>query len=147
MPMLTGAQSAVFKSNGKTIRPLGRESDKALALLQSLDDEQRKQAVLRYAIPDLMLGPGLDEKKIVREGMKASAMIPKQQAMLLNVIAEWVGILNESSAAARMREMKADMNDTWFAWNGPTSANTGSKYHGILPYSGPAPRHRIRGAA
>jgi hypothetical protein len=36
-PSLTGAQPATFKVNGETIRPIGRESDKALALLQSLD--------------------------------------------------------------------------------------------------------------
>src|SRR4029077_10492448 len=35
-PSLTGAQPATFTLNGKTIRPVGRESDKALALLQSL---------------------------------------------------------------------------------------------------------------
>jgi hypothetical protein len=51
-PTLTGAQPASFQLDGKTIRPVGRESDKALALLQSLDDNQRKQAVLGYEIAD-----------------------------------------------------------------------------------------------
>jgi Protein of unknown function (DUF3500) len=67
-PTLTGAQPANFKLNGKTIRPLGRESDKALDLLQSLDANQRKQAVLNYTVADLVLGPGQDGKKIVPEG-------------------------------------------------------------------------------
>ena len=62
-PTLTGAQPANFKLNGKTIRPLGRESDKALALLQSLDADQRKQAVLNYTVADLVLGPGQDDKR------------------------------------------------------------------------------------
>ena len=57
-PSLTGAQPAVFKVDGKTIRPLGRESDEALALLQSLDAKQRSQAVLNYKVADLVLGPG-----------------------------------------------------------------------------------------
>jgi hypothetical protein len=34
--VLTGAQPALYTSNGKTVRPLGRESDKALALLTHL---------------------------------------------------------------------------------------------------------------
>lgn len=60
-PTLTGAQPATFKLNGKTIRPLGRESDKAHALLQSLDEKQRGQAVLPYTVADLVLGPGQDD--------------------------------------------------------------------------------------
>jgi hypothetical protein len=67
--MLTGAQPATFKLNGKTIRPLGGESDKALALLQSLDEKQRRQAVLPYTVADLVLGPGQDDKKIAPEGL------------------------------------------------------------------------------
>ena len=57
-PTLTGAQPATFKLNNQTIRPLGRESDKALALVQSLDAKQREQAVLNYRVADLVLGPG-----------------------------------------------------------------------------------------
>jgi len=36
-PTLTGAQPALYTQNGKTVRPLGQESDKALALLNALD--------------------------------------------------------------------------------------------------------------
>lgn len=146
-PTLTGAQPASFHLNGKTIRPIGRESDKALALLQSLDHAQRKQAVLPYAVPDLVLGPGQDGKKIVPEGLKASAMSPSQQTMLLSVIAEWTGILNESSAAARMTEMKADLNETWFAWSGPTAGEAGTNITAYYRIQGPhlvieyAPQH------
>ena len=86
-PTLTGAQPATFKVNGQTIRPVGRESDKGLALLQSLDAEQRKQAVLSYRVPDLVLGPGQDGKKIAPEGLKASSMNGNQRAMLLDLIA------------------------------------------------------------
>ena len=104
-PTLTGAQPAAFQLDGKTIRPLGRESDKALALLQSLDEKQRQQAVLNYQASDLVLGPGQDGKKIAAEGLKASSMNEKQQAILLDIIAEWAGILNDTSATARMAEM------------------------------------------
>ena len=55
-PTLTGAQPALYTSNGKTVRPLGQESDKAAALFQALDDKQRKQAVLSYSLADLVLG-------------------------------------------------------------------------------------------
>jgi Protein of unknown function (DUF3500) len=136
-PILTGAQPAAFQSNGKTIRPLGRESDKALALVQSLDEKQRKQAVLSYTVPDLVLGPGQDGKKISPEGLKVSEMNARQQAMLLDVIAEWTGILNETSAAARMAEIKADLNQTWFAWSGPSTGEAGNNITAYYRIQGP----------
>jgi hypothetical protein len=146
-PTLTGAQPASFQLEGKTIRPLGRESDKALVLLQSLDEKQRQQAVLAYQVADLVLGPGQDGKKITPEGLIASAMNAKQQAMLLDIIAEWAGIVNENSAAARMAEIKADLNQTWFAWSGPANAELGSNITAYYRIQGPhlvieyAPQH------
>ena len=146
-PTLTGAQPAAFNLNGKVVRPLGRESDKALALLRALDEEQRVKAVLTYTVPDLVLGPGQDGKKIVPEGLKAAAMSPGQQAMLLDLIAEWTGILNEASAAARMTELKADLKETWFAWSGPATGAAGSNITAYYRIQGPhlvieyAPQH------
>ena len=136
-PTLTGAQPASFQLQGRTIRPLGRESDKALALLKSLDEKQRRQAVLNYAVPDLVLGPGQDGKTIAPEGLKASSMTATQQARLIDVIAEWTGILNESSAAARMAEMKAELNETWFAWSGSATAEAGSNITAYYRIQGP----------
>lgn len=146
-PTLTGAQPATFSLDGKTVRPLGRESDKALALVQSLNDSQRKQAVLNYQIPDLVLGPGQDGKKIVPEGLKASTMTPQQQAMLLGIVAEWTDILNENAAAGRMAQITADLKETWFAWSGPTDGKAGSNITAYYRIQGPhlvieyAPQH------
>jgi hypothetical protein len=125
-PTLTGAQPALFTSNGKTVRPLGQESDKALTLLNVLDDSQRKQAILGFRLADLVLGPGQDGKTIQPEGLKASAMNERQRGMLLDLMSEWAGIIHESAAAARMAELKADINETWFAWSGPVTATPGS---------------------
>jgi len=100
-PSLTGAQPATFQLNGKTIRPLGRESDKGYALLESLSDDQRNQAILTYRVADLVLGPGQDGKKIAPEGWKASAVNDKQRAALLDLIGEWSDIIDETSAKER----------------------------------------------
>ena len=133
-PSLTAAQPAMYTVNGKTVRPLGQENDKAFALLSALDDGQRKQAILSYKIADLVLGPGKDGKTIQAEGLKASAMNERQRAMLLDLIGEWAGIVHESAGAARMAEIKAGVSDTWFAWSGPTAAipgRNGTSYYRI----------------
>lgn len=136
-PTLTGAQPALFTLNGKTVRPLGGESDKALALLGALDENQRKQAILGYRVADLVLGPGQDGKTIQPEGLKASAMNEQQRRMLLDVIEEWASIVHESAAAARMAELKGDINETWFAWSGPTTAAPGSNITAYYRIQGP----------
>jgi len=136
-PTLTGAQPALYTANGKTVRPLGGESDKALALLNALDENQRKEAILSYRLADLVLGPGQDGKTIQPEGLKASKMNEKQKAMLLDVISEWANIVHESAAAARMAELRADLNETWFAWSGPVTAEPGRNIAAYYRVQGP----------
>jgi hypothetical protein len=136
-PSLTAAQPALYQLNGKTVRPLGQESDKGLALVNALDEGQRKQAVLNYRVADLVLGPGKDGKTIQPEGLKASAMNEKQRAMLLDLISVWLGIVGEGFAAERTAEIKAGLEDTWFAWSGPTSAEPGKNITAYYRIQGP----------
>jgi hypothetical protein len=136
-PTLTGAQPALYQLNGKTIRPLGEESDKALALLNALDENQRKHAIISSRMADLVLGPGQDGKTIQPEGLKASGMNEKQRAMLIGVIAEWAGIVNETAAAARMAELKAEINETWFSWSGPVTAAPSGNINAYYRIQGP----------
>jgi len=136
-PTLTGAQPALYTLNGKTVRPLGQESDKAIALLNALDENQQKQAILSYRLADLVLGPGQDGKIIQPEGLKASAMDERQRAMLLDVISEWASIARENAATARMAEIKADIKDTWFAWSGPATVTPGSNITAYYRIQGP----------
>jgi hypothetical protein len=136
-PTLTGAQPALYTVAGRTVRPLGQESDKATLLLNALDETQKKKAILDYHVGDLVLGPGQDGKTIQPEGLKASEMTERQRAMLLDVISEWTGIVHESAAAARMAEIKTGLNDTWFAWSGPTTAAPGQNITAYYRIQGP----------
>jgi hypothetical protein len=127
-PSLPAAQPAIYKLNGETVRPLGRENDKGFSLVNSLDATQRKQAILNYQVSDLVLGPGQDGKTIEPEGIKASALNAAQQEMLLDLAHEWVGILNDEAAAAKMAEIKASLPETWFAWSGPTTQGSAAYF-------------------
>lgn len=60
-------------------------------------------------------------------------MNAKQRALLLDVISEWSGIVHES-AAARLAEIRAGLDSTWFAWSGPTThepGKSGTSYYRI----------------
>ena len=121
-PSLIAVQPAKFTLDGKTVRPMGRETDKALELVKALTDEQRKQAILGAQMRDLVLGPGHDGETIQPEGLKTSTLNDGQRKLLLELVAEWSGIIHDAAAAAKLNEIKSNLADTWFAWSGPLEA-------------------------
>lgn len=120
-PSLPAAQPATYTLEGREIRPLGKENDKAFALINALDASQRAQAILPYRVSDLVLGPGQDGRVIAPEGIRASALSPAQQTALVELIREWAGIVTHSFAEPRMAELRANLPQTYFAWSGPTT--------------------------
>jgi Protein of unknown function (DUF3500) len=120
-PSLPAAQPATYTFEGKTVRPLGNENDKSFALINSLNEEQRKQAILSYRVSDLVLGPTQDGKTIQPEGIVGSALTPAQQTALLDLVREWTGIQTDAFAEARLAEIKTNLPQTYFAWSGPTT--------------------------
>lgn len=119
-PSHTAAQPAIYELEGKTVRPLGRETDKSFALFSSLDEAQRKRAAIGAEMHDLVLGPGRDGQTIQPEGIKGADLNVKQREMLLDLAKEWIGIQTETVAKVKMDEIEKHVADTWFAWSGPT---------------------------
>jgi hypothetical protein len=104
-----------------TIRPMGDENDLAFELINALDPQQQEQAILDYEVSDLVLGPDENVRVLEPEGLPASEMSADQQALLLDVVREWAGIVNEPAAEARMAEIEQNLGETYFAWSGPTT--------------------------
>src|SRR5215212_543014 len=117
---LTAFEPASVLGSG-TIRPMGVENDEAFELINALDPEQQEGAILDYELSDLVLGPGEDGRVLEPEGLPASEMNADQQDMLLDLIRQWVSIVNDETAQARMSEVEDGLNDTYFAWSGPTT--------------------------
>jgi hypothetical protein len=122
-PTHTGAQPAVFRRDGRDIRPLGLEIDAGTNLINALDEKQRSQAVIAdRPQSELLLGPGRDARKPPDpQGIKGSALTDVQQTLLLDLIAVWVKIADGDAVAARMAEIKDKIGETYFAWKGPTT--------------------------
>jgi hypothetical protein len=120
-PSLPATQPATFTIEGREIRPLGRENDKAFALINALNDDQRKQAILGSRVADLVLGPGQDGRTIQPEGIRASALTAAQQTMLVELVREWAGIMTDAFGEPRMAEIRTNLPQTYFAWSGPTT--------------------------
>lgn len=127
-PSHTAAQPASYTLEGRTVRPLGKENDRAFALMATLDEAQRSQAILGYRVADLVLGPGQDGRTIQPEGLKASALSVPQQTMLVDLAREWVGIATDALAAPRMDEIRAGLPETYFAWSGPATEGSAAYF-------------------
>lgn len=121
-PTHTGTQPALFKRGDAEVRPLGRENDAAFKLMDTLDEKQRKQAVIgERPQGELLLGPGRDGKAAPPpQGIKGSSLTKEQQALLLDVIGAWVNIVEPEAAAARLAAITEKVGETFFAWSGPT---------------------------
>jgi hypothetical protein len=127
-PTHTGAQPATYTLDSRTIRPLGDENDKAFALINALSADQQKQAILGYEVRNIILGPGTDGKMIAPEGLRASSFTPAQRTMLVDLVREWVEIIGDEAATAKMKEVQSGLADTYFAWAGPTTIGKGAYF-------------------
>jgi hypothetical protein len=127
-PSHTAAQPAHYVLDGKTIRPLGEETDLSFQLINALDEGQRGEAIIGAQMRDLVLGPGQDGKKIMPEGAKVSTFTGAQKALLLDLASRWVGIINDEAAAKKMAEIKSNLAETYFAWSGPTKPGTAAYF-------------------
>jgi hypothetical protein len=127
-PSLPAAQPASYTIEGREIRPLGKENDKAFALINALDASQRTQAILSFQVRDLVLGPGQDGRVIQPEGLRASTMTAAQQTMLLDIAKEWAGIVTDAFADVRMADIRANLAGTYFAWSGQTTAGSAAYF-------------------
>ena len=127
-PSLTATQPASYTLNGKTVRPLGPEDAAGFALINSLDASQKSQAIIGAQFRDLVLGPGKDGVTLVPEGIKGSQLTPAQQKLLLALASQWVNLIAEPQASAKMAEIAAHISETYFAWSGPTTPGSAAYF-------------------
>jgi hypothetical protein len=127
-PSHTGCQPCTYVINDKQVNVLDDEYAKALNLLNSLDDAHKATAILNYQVSNLVDGPGEEDRVLQPEGLPGSQMTADQQAMLLDLISEWVDMAPDAAAQARMAELKTHINDTYFAWSGSTDPNSPTAY-------------------
>ena len=71
-PTHTAATRPTSTRDGKAVRPLGGEIDKAFELVNSLTEKQREMAIFKQKVNNLVLGPGQDGKKIEPRGSRAA---------------------------------------------------------------------------
>ncbi|GAA2606918.1 DUF3500 domain-containing protein [Paractinoplanes durhamensis] len=126
-PSFIGAQPASYTSSGATVKPLGDIWTSAYALLSSLTTAQKSAAVLGSTYIDLLYGPGQDSRAPAFEGIPGSSLTAAQKTALLTLISKYGNLANAEDAASRLTEISATLDQTYFAWYGPTT-NAGNAY-------------------
>ena len=133
-PSFIGSLPATYTdAAGNTVRPLGDIEDESFALINSLDETQKQAAILGPTPINLVLGPGQDGKTIAPEGLPITQMTAEQQAAALTLIGHYTGLVNDADAAARMTEIESELDQTYFAWYGPTAAGSAAYFRFTAP--------------
>ncbi len=102
------------------------EQNKGLALMQALSADQQKRATLQ---PEKTANNALaqafrDNLVLDFAGIRASELDGTQQQLLFDVIQEYVGNMPPGHAKVRMDDLRAHLEDTYFAWIGATAADS-----------------------
>ncbi len=121
-PTFMGSEPVVAET-GKYAgtRVFEHEQTKGLALAQALTVEQRASAILSDVVPrGIYTAAFRDNFEMNYEGICAADLDAPQTAMLLDLINEYVGNMDDGHAAIKMMEVREHLDDTHFAWMGAT---------------------------
>jgi hypothetical protein len=106
--------------------------DAGLAVMAALTPEQRARATVYAQMVDPAMPPGRvhpgderhlagafqDNRVIPPEGVRVADVPEEARRRVLDVVATFVRLLPEGPRAARLREVEAHLDETWFSWIG-----------------------------
>ena len=137
VPAHIGTQPTTI--NGTVV--LEDERGNALALLNSLDANQKEKAIQTGGRRGLKVGPGrstdpflnYDYSDFVSVGLKASEMNDAQKENIRKLIKTYVYNLETEFADVWMKDIDAGLDNTYFVWIGGTTENDSIYYRVFNP--------------
>lgn len=127
-PTFMGSEPVVAESGkyaGTTV--LQPEQDKGLAFMRALDPGQQQKATIEPGPKPANKAQSQafqDNLSLPYAGLKASELDEQRRALLLDLVGEYVGNLDDGHAKVRMEEVRAHLDETWFAWIGETGPDS-----------------------
>lgn len=122
-PTFLGANPATVPSGArKGLRAMEAQEDTARDLLASLDADQRAAAIFDDVAPtNVVTGADLVVDPLDPIGVRGADLSADQQEMLMAVVDSYVGLMADDIAELRRAAVaEGGIDDTWFAWAGPT---------------------------
>jgi hypothetical protein len=101
---------------------LQEEQGRGLALMASLTAEQRAAAIIQPSKTgtNALAQAFRDNLVLDYAGIRAGQLTARQRELLLELIGEYVGNMDDGHARVRMDEVRAHLDHTYFAWVGET---------------------------
>jgi len=124
-PVFAGSEPVVAESGKyKGTAVLQEEQQRGLALVNALDDTQRKKAILRSPKTgnENLTEAWKDNVVLDYAGLPGSELTGPQRTQLLELIQLYVGNMDDGHARVKLDEVKQHLDRTWFAWIGNTDA-------------------------
>jgi hypothetical protein len=122
-PLFLGSEPAVARSGKyKGTSVLQQEQNNGLAMINALDEAQRKKAILKFSktADENLTEAWKDNVVLDYAGIRVPDLADAQRTQLLDLIALYVDNMEAGHARVKMDEVRAHLDRTWFAWIGKT---------------------------
>ena len=107
----------------------GAEEQQGLALMRALTDAQRRHMILSPTLPgERFTAAFRDNFELAYEGLRFDQLSTAQQALLVDLLATYVGRLRSGHAEIRMEEVRRHLGETHFAWMGESGEDSAFYY-------------------
>ncbi|GAB3261791.1 hypothetical protein GCM10027456_42860 [Kineosporia babensis] len=121
-PTHLGSQPAVYTNeDGEEVQPLAGMYEDAFAFYNSLTTEQQATLYQSEDVSNLTCAPGDTCDYPTGTGISGADLTDEQQELLLEVIANWVGLSDQETTDAALAEIEATLDETYINWSGATS--------------------------
>ena len=99
------------------------EQNVGLELIQLLDTDQKQRAVISRTKShnDNRASANQDNLILDYEGLPVAAMTDQQKEKLLELAGLYIENMRDEQATIKMEDIRAHLDETWFAWIGDTS--------------------------
>lgn len=132
-PAFLGAEpNEIDKGTHAGVESFTPRIDLGIELMAALSPEQRATATTYDQMVDPSMPPGRvhpgderhlagafqDNRQIPFEGVQVNDLSDQAQHLVLAIVEQFVALLPEGPRAARMREVRENLAETWFSWIG-----------------------------
>jgi hypothetical protein len=120
-PTHLGTQPAAYTAAvGTEVQPLAGMYETAFAFYDSLTAKQQAALYQGEEVSNLSCAPGGTCDYPTGTGIAGSELTDEQKQLLLDVIANWVGLADEETTTAALAEIEETLDETYINWSGAT---------------------------
>lgn len=137
-PTHLGTQPSEWTNeDGETVSALGNMYDTAFAFYDSLTEEQQAELYQGEELDSMVCAPGSTCDSPTGTGLKGSDLTDEQKELLIDVIANWVGLADEETTENELDAIRETLDDTYINWSGATEYDTSNGEGIYFQISGP----------